>query len=395
MILITTFTRFIFTQPQAPVLIGEAAIAIDAQTGEILYAKDIDRQMYPASITKLLTAILLAEHKDKQDILLYSELAAEIPASKFYVDAGQEFFARDAMSGLLLYSANDVAFMIGENIAGSEAGFAEMMNQKCAELKMTHTHFMNAHGLHDDNHYSTAYDLSILLRAIRNYPWIMECTAQKEATLHTLAGIRVEIKNKNKLLQINGCIAGKTGWTTEAGRSLAALYERAGRVIGAVVLKSDYNDGDSAVFKDMDKLADWAYTVQPSAVFTEGEIVKNIHMEYKLIPFLGPIRELALQIITKQPIFEYTADPSMQMDIHINKINIWQLNKQRSIGKLIIKGHEILHEYPLYPMLSTWDLIQKEGQFYIVLVLLTFMAVLLILFIHKQIIKINKFKEAE
>lgn len=157
-----------------PRISGKSAIVIDAKTGEIIYAKDIDASpMYPASTTKLLTALLLAEHKQPNDLLTYTQNAANQPEYSLYnlvgrskIRVGDTMTADNVMKALLLFSANDSAYMIADNIAGSPAEFANMMNEKIKSLGLKHTHFITPNGLDNgiDNHYTSAYDLSVITR---------------------------------------------------------------------------------------------------------------------------------------------------------------------------------------------------------------------------------------
>ena len=135
------------TSKSEPQIYGKAAITIDMETGEIIYAKDIDKQMYPASTTKLITALLLAENKNKSDKLTYTQGAKAQPADSLNInlhpiDVGETMSAADAMDGLLLYSGNDVAYMIADNIGKDEKDFANKMNEEINKLGLKNTHFI-------------------------------------------------------------------------------------------------------------------------------------------------------------------------------------------------------------------------------------------------------------
>ena len=239
-----------------PTIYGKAAITVDVATGEIIYAKNVDKQMYPASTTKLMTALLLAENKEKTDELKYTQSARSQPADSLNVNfhpigLDEKMSSVDVMDGLLLYSANDAAYMIADNISGNSTNFMKMMNDKAAKLNMTGTHFVTPNGLHRSNHYTTPYDMSILSRVAFLNPWVKGSMSKKQSTIATSKGTTFKIENSNKNLGVDGCIAGKTGYTSKAGRCLVAFYERNGRKVMGVVMGSVYDANDTYVFNDM------------------------------------------------------------------------------------------------------------------------------------------------
>lgn len=239
-----------------PEIYAEAAVAVDVNSGKILFSKNRDRRMYPASITKLITALILAQKMDKQNILTYSARAKQQEANKLNFPKGSTMTAENAMQAMLVFSANDIAYMIGENVSGSSEEFAELMNKKAIELGLNDTHFVNACGLHNGNHYTTAYDLSILAREVYKNKWIMDTMGMESAHIEKTDGRGLIVYNTNTLLGKNGCIAGKTGHTSQAGKCLAAYYMRDDRVIISIVLNAP---NDKALSNDMKKIVDWSF----------------------------------------------------------------------------------------------------------------------------------------
>lgn len=236
-----------------PKLVAEAAIAVDLETGRVLLEKNAYQRMYPASLTKLMTAILLSENKGPRDLLTYSACAqSQIPVT-LDLRADSTISVADAMDALLVGSANDVAWAIAENISGTAAEFADLMNAKARELRLTSTHFANPSGLHDDEHWSCAADLAALFNEALRCPWIRR-TMGKEAAVLSSVGMTVE--NTNPVLGLGGCVAGKTGYTSTAGKCLAALYQREGRKVVIVVLKSKTDD---TLIKDISAVARWCF----------------------------------------------------------------------------------------------------------------------------------------
>lgn len=228
-----------------------SAIAVDVDSGKTLYAKNIHEKLYPASLTKLMTALLLSEHDSQNDLLTYTARAKTEPSNKMNLPVGSKLTAGNAMKALLIFSANDIATMVAENVAGSGGNFADLMNKKAQSLGMKDTHFANAHGLTDSSHYTSAYDISVLAREVYKIPWIMDTMETPSALVKTSAGKGVTIYNTNKTLDQNGCFAGKTGNTTAAGWCLAAFYHHNGHTILGVVMRSPSED---SLYKDMRKL---------------------------------------------------------------------------------------------------------------------------------------------
>lgn len=215
-----------------------AAIVVDAQSGEVLFARHADSRRYPASITKVMTLYLtfeaLAEGRVKlDDVITVSPHAASQPPSKLGLAAGQTITLEDAMKATAVRSANDMAVAIAEHIGGSEARFTAQMTLKANELGMTQTRYVNANGLPDARQLTSARDLAILARAImRDYPQYYRFFG-----LHDWAYNGRDYRNTNGLLHGgNGYDGMKTGYTNASGYNLAASAVRDGRRIITVVL---------------------------------------------------------------------------------------------------------------------------------------------------------------
>ena len=249
-----------------PDINAQAAITMDLETGEVIYCKDADSRRYPASTTKLLTGLLLAENKQKSDSIEFTESAKAQPEYSLNINfmhnsmqVGDTMSADDVMKGLLLFSGNDTAYMIADNVAGSAEKFADMMNAKAKELGANNSHFVTANGLHDDNHYTTAYDLSLITKAAFENDWEREIMGLADASIE-INGAKVLLENRNLGLGRNGNIGGKTGLTNAAGGCLAAVYEVNGRKLIGVVLKSrQVDNADMTKFNDMDSIMDYSY----------------------------------------------------------------------------------------------------------------------------------------
>jgi D-alanyl-D-alanine carboxypeptidase len=196
---------------------AKSAIIMNSENGEVIYSKNPFMKLPPASTTKIMTAILVIEHKSLNSKLRVSSRAISTPPSKLYLRKGQFIRVRDLLYSLLLKSANDAAIVLAEGVAGSVGKFADMMNKKAREIGAFNTHFVNPHGLSAYNHYSTAYDLAIIFR------YAMKNTLFKNIVHTKVAKVRIRkrkvrfIRNHNKLLWIyKGARGGKTGYTRSA-----------------------------------------------------------------------------------------------------------------------------------------------------------------------------------
>ena len=356
-----------------PTIYGKAAITVDVATGEIIYAKNVDKQMYPASTTKLITALLLAENRQKTDELKYTQSAKSQPADSLNVNLhsiglNETMSGTDVMDALLLYSANDAAYMIADNISGNSTNFMKMMNDKAAKLNMTGTHFVTPNGLHDPYHYTTPYDMSILARTAFLNPWVKESMSKKQNTLSTSKGTTFKVKNTNKLLGMDGCIAGKTGYTSLAGRCLVAFYERNGRQVMGVVMGSVYDARDSYVFSDMEKIINYSYYLQPTILHVTNSIIKTETLKYKPLGFFGPDKVVSVPLVAKQDVSYYNNEANekdLKENITLNNIDLSSLKGNNSIGTLTLTEKGNVKTYKLYSNVSKESLAKNDIPIYL------------------------------
>ncbi|WML34546.1 D-alanyl-D-alanine carboxypeptidase family protein [Clostridium sp. OS1-26] len=386
------------SQKTEPQIYGKAAVTIDMQTGEIIYSKDIDKQMYPASTTKLLTALLLAENKNKTDMLTYTQDAKAQPEYSLSVNlhpiaVGEKMSADNAMDGLLLYSGNDVAYMIADNIGKDAKDFSDKMNEKIKQLNLSNTHFVTPNGLHDPNHYTTAYDLSVIARAAFQNPWVKESMGKLKSTIKTSSGTTYLIENRNKLLGTDGCIGGKTGYTVPAGRCLVAIYDRGGRKILGVVMNSVYDQNDAFVFDDMKKVIDWSYAAKPVSLHTKDSVITTKTVKYKPLVFIGPEKSIDVPITIKEDINYYdnaTNKKDLKEVVNLNDIKVSNLKGTDPIGTLTIKERSASRDYKLYSALPKGALMKNNLPIYGVALLAVLASLGVIAFAVKKILDIKR-----
>ncbi len=220
----------------APSLSATAAVLMDADTGEILYEKNADKQMLIASTTKIMTALVALEHAALQQEVVVTQNHM-VEGSSMYLAPGERVTVEELLYGLLLCSGNDAALALAEGCCGSVEAFVEEMNRKAAALGMEDSSFANPNGLDDPQHYSTAADMARLAA----------CAVQDPAFVRFASTIQVAtaertMSNHNRLLRtLDGCIGLKTGYTMAAGRTLVSCVTRGGRTLVAVTLQ-DGND---------------------------------------------------------------------------------------------------------------------------------------------------------
>ena len=246
-----------------PVVNAKAAVVYDATDRKVLYDKRGDDPMYPASTTKLMTAILLVQHLQPDDPVYISETASRQPRVRLGVRPGTELRAEDALLALIMKSANDVAYGIAETVGGSQEGFARMMNVEARLLGCTHTQFVTPNGLHADAHTTSAKDIALITAKAITYPRIVRAMQTPQATIEGKT-----IRNGNRLLysppaSIGEFIGGKTGFTSRAMYCLATAVKRPsdGHVLVSVVFGAPRK---SLMYRETIRLLTWANRLAPT-----------------------------------------------------------------------------------------------------------------------------------
>lgn len=233
---ICTLPSFASAEPNPS---AAAALLMDAPTGDILYAKNADMPLPMASTTKVMTGLLGVERLRPHEPIQVSAYAASMSASKLYLRPGELMRADDLLQAILLKSANDASAALAEKISGSETAFARLMTQRARELGAQNTHFENASGLPADDHYSTAFDLAVILRYAMQRPDFAEIMQMKTASVESMAGRAWTVRNHNRLLwTFPGALGGKTGWTRAARHCYVGMVEHSGKTLIVSVLAS-------------------------------------------------------------------------------------------------------------------------------------------------------------
>jgi len=318
---------------------GKAAILIDAESGTVMYSKNADTEYPPASVTKIMTMLLVLEACDRgqinlDDVVTISERAASMGGSQMYMEPGEQHTVEELMKGVAMVSANDGCVALAEYLAGTEEIFVENMNKRAKELEMEHTNFVNTNGLPVENHYTTARDISIMSRELLKYTaehqWFT--TWQDNITVG-LPGKETEfgLTNTNKLIkQYNGANGIKTGYTAEAGYCLSASATRENLTLIAVVLGCDTSKTRLA---EITKMLDYGFAAYEGVKLAEkGQIAGAIE-----IPKGEP---KAVNILVKEDIFVLTKKGEIDgitTEIKLNEEMEAPIVSGTTVGEMIVK----------------------------------------------------------
>ena len=223
-----------------PNIVAQSAAVIDSYTGEFLFVKNENALEYPASSTKILTALLVIEAGDLDKSVTVDLSDTKVEPSNLELKPGEQYTRRQLLYGLLLKSANDVAMALARDNAGSVEAFAEKMNRRAEELGATNSHFANPNGLHQPDHYTTAHDLALIARAAMEQPFFRQLVSTIYYTWKSPKGTVYQLRNHNRLLRhFAGCNGLKTGYTRAAQQVLVSSALREGHEVISVVLHTD------------------------------------------------------------------------------------------------------------------------------------------------------------
>ncbi len=265
---------------QAPGISAATGVLIDADTGAVLYAKGMDEQRYPASITKIMTALLVLQNcsLDAQVTMTETGLADAYDGSaNINSFVGEVFTVDQCLQMLLVKSANDVATQLAEFVSGSVSAFVDLMNQTAVSLGCTNTHFVNANGLENEQHYTSAHDMALIMNAALQYPRFREILGMTGIAIDSLSGSETRFYlTHNEMIvpdsqyYYEGCLGGKTGYTDVSLCTLASVAERDGMTLIGVVMGST---GTEQSFVDMTALFNYGYSTFQKVEGTWGYAV--------------------------------------------------------------------------------------------------------------------------
>lgn len=325
---------------------AKACILMDANTGTVLSAKNEDEQLFPASVTKIMTLLLVCEAIDSgvitfDQMLICSEDAASKGGSQIWLEAGEEMSVRDLFKAAVVYSANDACAVLSEAVAGSEAAFVDMMNKRAKELGMENTNFDNCSGLDDDTdtHKSTARDIAIMSRELLKHQYVTEYST---IWMDSVRNGETQLVNTNRLVRYySGATGLKTGTTSKAGCCISASAQRDGLHLIAVVLGAD-NSNDR--FNSARALLDWGFAnyeiytpVIDTSLLTDVTVLHGVEEQVAL--YAGETQQLLLNKGAGQRVeAHYEIPESVQAPVYTGQ----------EVGKIIFTaGGVTLAEYDL------------------------------------------------
>jgi len=221
-------------------LFSDKAITILADSGEVVYEKNANITDFPASTTKVMTAIIMMDYIKENEAITMSarSLQEEKSNSQILFSEGEKLDRNTAIKTMMILSANDLAYAIGETVAGDMNSFVKMMNERAKKIGASHTHFTNPNGLHNDHHYTTAYDLALIAKEALKYPLIIKAMGTKEAQITTSKQMNKYIFNRGNMFTNPYFLAGKTGYTNTSRNTLIEIDQKDGQKIINILLRS-------------------------------------------------------------------------------------------------------------------------------------------------------------
>ncbi|MFB5165638.1 D-alanyl-D-alanine carboxypeptidase family protein [Parageobacillus toebii] len=347
---------------------AKSAILIERDTGTVLYEKNAHKKLPPASMTKIMTMLLIMEAIDKGELsykekVRASEYAASMGGSQIFLEPGEEMTVDELLRGIAIGSGNDASVAMAERIAGSEEAFVEMMNKKVKELGLKNTSFQNSTGLPAEGHYSSAYDMAMMARELLKYEDITKYTGIYEDYLRENTDKKFWLVNTNRLVKFYPGVDGlKTGFTNEAKYCLTATAKKNGmRVIAVVFGASTPKDRNAQITKMLD-YAFSQYKTHP--VYKRNEIIARVNVSKG--------KKKAIALVTSEPISVLTKKgqsiDQIEKVIQTKENVKAPIKKGDELGVLILKqdGKELLRS-PIVAKenvaeASWWDLFKRTLQ---------------------------------
>ena len=338
-----------------------AAILMDGATGTILYEKNAHERLAPASVTKVMTLLLVMEALESgrisfDDRVIASEAAAAKGGSQVYLEVGESMTMDEMLKSVVVSSANDCATALAEHVAGSEAAFVEMMNRRAAELQMNDTHFVNCTGLDDEpeaaEHLTSAHDIAVMSRELLRHDRIRNYTT---IWMDTVRDGRFGLSNTNKLVRFyEGTTGLKTGYTSAAGHCLAASATRDGMELIAVVL---HCSSSAERFESAKALLNYGFANYALISCDVPESLGTVQVRLGAQSLLTPVLQGAAPVlVSKGELAQVEKRVTMEQELTA------PIEKGQQLGSLTITaGERVLAEIPIVspvsiPKLSLWQL---------------------------------------
>lgn len=326
---------------------AKSAILLEPTTGEIIFEKNSHEKLHPASMTKMMSMLLIVEAIEDgvikwDDVVTVSENAAGMGGSQILLEVGEQMTVDDLFKGVAVASGNDAVVALAEKIGGSEAIFVDMMNERAKEMGLTDTNFKNPHGLDDENHYSSAYDMAMIAKELVKHDKVLEYTSIYEDYLRENTDRKIWLVNTNKLVRFYEGVDGlKTGYTASAGYCLTATAKKNNSRFIAVAMGEPDSKTRNAEISEMLDYAFAQYEVE-TLLNTDSVIeTKEVEKGKKKYVDLVPLEQVSFLnkkgTNKKNASYEVVAD-NLKAPLKIGDV----------VGKLIIKENEnVIKEVPV------------------------------------------------
>ena len=314
---------------------AKSAILIEATTGEILFEKNSNEKLAPASMTKIMSMLVIVESIEKgvinwDDVITISENASSMGGSQILLETGEQMKVSDLFKGIAVASGNDAVVALAETIAGTVDEFVNMMNQKAKELGLKNTNFKNPHGLDEANHYSSAYDMSIMAKELIKHEKVLEFTSIYEDYLRKGTDREFWLVNTNKLVRFYSGVDGlKTGYTSSAGYCLTATAKKNNVRLIAVVMNEESSSTRNA---EVTSMLDYGFAkIKTVEIANTDTVIKKIEIDKAKDKFveLVPIETISIVKQKTEQVGEIT------YDVKLDKVKA-PIKKGDVVGKLIV-----------------------------------------------------------
>ena len=311
---------------------SKSAILLDATTGTILYKKNENERLAPASMTKVMSMLLIMEAIDGgslslEDEVVISENAASMGGSQVYLQAGEVYQVKELLKGIAVASGNDAVVAMAEKVSGTVDDFVQRMNERAKELGAIDTNFVNPHGLDAENHYTTAYDMALFAKELLKHPTILQYTSIYEDYLQKKDGSSIWLVNTNKLVRFYDGVDGlKTGFTTTAGYCLTATAKKNNLRLISVVMGAETSDKRSS---DTTSLLNYGFnTYKTHVVLTSNDSLGIKRVENGVLEKVDIVLKSDYVKLLKQT----DAKPNVSFNVQVDSL-IAPLKKGDVVGK--------------------------------------------------------------
>ena len=385
-----------------PNIIADSSIVMDMDTGEIIASKNAKEQRPVASTIKLLTSLIFAENISQGEMIPFTAESLKTTQTALNnlkrIKVGDRISSDDLMKAVMIYSANDAAYLMSNAVSGNYKDFVKLMNEEVKSLGLEDTYVVNPCGLESnavdpDNkeiNLSTAYDIAVIAREAYKSEWIRDTISIEDPNVSiVIEGEVVPLKLRNKILGQYGNVGGKTGNEVQAGHCFVGYFQRDGRNLITVALHSQYGLDGTNVFNDTKVIADYGYDAKKQVFKKAGDEIATLELSYRKYGIIGAKKTIEVPVIAEEDITYY------KNDINDGNIKISYDNQNKSAWKLANKTVELNLTMPNYSTkvkgkvkLSKFELIKMNLLSFILLIVV----ILALLFVIAYLIRLRNLK---